>query len=172
MEWFKFEKAMRLLVSHFPIETKKPALFHSVRVGTYLWNHNYSEDIQIAWLLHDALEDTDMTETQIKEWFGEEVLAIVKANSENLAIEKSLQREDIVKRCSEVWENALIVKMADVYDNYKFYIKQQDPLELAKCKYPVTIERIQNFSKLIMKYKNANWNDPIFERAQEIINHK
>jgi hypothetical protein len=48
MQGFKFEDAMRLLVSHFPKETKKPALFHSMRVGTYLWNNNYSEDIQIA----------------------------------------------------------------------------------------------------------------------------
>ena len=161
MEWFKFEEAMRLLVSHFPTETKKPALFHSVRVGTYLWNNNYSEDIQIAWLLHDALEDTDMTETQIKEWFGEEVLAIVKANSENLATEKSLQREDIVKRCSEVWENALIVKMADVYDNFKFYTKQNNISELERCK---------NFAKLIQKNKQGSWDDPIFQKADEIIN--
>jgi hypothetical protein len=48
MQGFQFEEALRLLVSYFPKETKKPALFHSIRVGTYLWNNNYLENIQIA----------------------------------------------------------------------------------------------------------------------------
>jgi (p)ppGpp synthase/HD superfamily hydrolase len=61
---------MKLLVSYFPQEPmKKPTLFHSLRVGTYLWNNGYSEDIQIAGVLHDALEDTDMPERIIQEKF-------------------------------------------------------------------------------------------------------
>ena len=161
MQGFKFEEALRLLVSHFPKETKKPALFHSVRVWTYLRNNNYSEDIQIAWLLHDALEDTDMTEHEITERFWSEVLQIVQANSEDESIEKSIQKEDIVKRCAQVWEIALIVKIADVYDNYKFYTKQENISELERCK---------NFARLILKYKKDNWNDPIFLKADKIIN--
>lgn len=161
MEWFKFEKAMRLLISHFPEETKKPALFHSMRVWTYLRNHNYSEDVQIAGLLHDALEDTPMQASQIEELFWLEVLQIVQANSEDNSVEDSLQKEDIVRRCADLSENALIVKMADVYDNFKFYTKQANISELERCK---------NFACLIKKYKNKNWNDPIFLKADEIIN--
>ena len=161
MQGFKFEDAMRLLVSHFPKETKKPALFHSMRVGTYLWNNNYSEDIQIAWLLHDALEDTSMTEEEILKLCWKEVLAIVQANSEDDSVETSLQKEDIVKRCAQVWENALIVKMADVYDNFKFYTQQENISELERCKW---------FVELILKYKKENWNDSIFIKADEIIN--
>lgn len=161
MQGFKLEEAMRLLVAHFPKETKKPALFHSVRVWTYLWNHHYSEDIQIAWLLHDALEDTDISAEKIEELFWEEVLLIVQANSEDENIEKSCQKEDIVKRCVELSENALIVKIADVYDNYKFYTQQNNIPELERCKW---------FAELILKYKKENWNDPIFLKADEIIN--
>ena len=75
MTWFKFEKAMKLLVSYFPEEPmKKPTLFHSLRVWTYLWNNWYSEDLQIAWLLHDALEDTNIPENIISDNFWEYVL--------------------------------------------------------------------------------------------------
>ena len=50
MNWFKFEKALRLLHEYYPKEDqKKPSLFHSVRVWTYLYNNWYSEDLQIAW---------------------------------------------------------------------------------------------------------------------------
>jgi hypothetical protein len=40
---------MKLLISYFPEEPmKKTTLFHSLRVGTFLWNNLYSEDLQIA----------------------------------------------------------------------------------------------------------------------------
>lgn len=162
MEWFKFEKAMRLLVAAFPQETKKPALFHSVRVGTYLRNNNYSEDIQIAWLLHDALEDTSLQASQIEALFWSDVLEIVQANSENPDLEVDFQKEDIVKRCAVVWENALIVKMADVYDNFKFYVKQNNISELERCK---------KFAQYVQKYKKDEWNDPIFDKIPEILNY-
>lgn len=161
MQGFKFEEAMRLLVAHFPKETKKPALFHSVRVWAYLRNNNYSEDIQIAWLLHDALEDTPMQASQIEDLFWKEVLKIVQANSEDENIEKIKQKEDIVKRCASSSENALIVKMADVYDNFKFYTQQENISQLERCKW---------FAELILKYKKENWNDSIFLKADEIIN--
>lgn len=48
---------------------KKPTLYHVTRVATLLWNLDYNEDIQIAGLLHDALEDTEMTRDFIEKKF-------------------------------------------------------------------------------------------------------
>lgn len=162
MNWFKFEKAVKILVSHFPDENmKKPALFHSIRVGVYLWNNWYSEDLQIAWLLHDSLEDTDLPEKIIQENFWENVLQIVKSNSKNNSLEKSQILEDIVKRCSDYWQDAIIVKIADVYDNFLFYQKQNNFDEITRCK---------NICTLIKKYKKDNFDDKIFDFLDIIIN--
>jgi len=163
MIWFKFEKALKLLISYFPEEPmKKPTLFHSVRVWTYLWNYNYSEDIQIAWLLHDALEDTNIPKEKISNNFWNNVLNIVKANSKNNNLEKSEILEDIVKRCSVDWEDAMIVKMADVYDNFLFYVKENNIPEIERCK---------TLANLLKKYKKEEWNDRIFNRIDEIIKY-
>jgi len=54
----KFEKGVRLLVEHFPVsdETgRKPVLFHDIRVGVYLYEHGYSEDVVLAGLLHEDI---------------------------------------------------------------------------------------------------------------------
>lgn len=162
MTWFKFEKSVKLLVQYFPEESmKKPTLFHSLRVGIYLWNHLYNEDLQIAWLLHDALEDTDMPESIISDNFWKEVLEIVKANSKNNELEKSEILEDIVKRCSIVWEQAMIVKLADVYDNFLFYKKENNIDEIERCK---------TLFELVKKYKKDEWSDDIFYRIDEIFN--
>ena len=160
MTWFKFEKAIKLLVSYFLDESmKKPTLFHSIRVGTFLWNNWYSEDLQIAWLLHDALEDTDIPESIISDNFWNNVLEIVKANSKNNSLEKSEILDDIVKRCSIIWEEAMIVKIADIYDNFLFYVKENNIPEIERCIL---------LSNLVRKYKKETWNNKIFNRLNEI----
>jgi len=161
MNGFKFEKALKLLNEYYPKEDqKKPSLFHSVRVGTFFWNNWYSEDLQIAWLLHDALEDTSMSENIISENFWNDILEIVKANSKNNNLEKSEILEDIIKRCSIVWEQAMIVKIVDIYDNFLFYIRGDNFLEIERCK---------NLANLVKKYKKEDWNDKIFNRINEIV---
>jgi len=154
---------MKLLISYFPDEPmKKPTLFHSVRVGTYLWNNWYNEDLQVAWLLHDALEDTNISENIISDNFWEYVLEIVKANSKNISLDKSEILEDIVKRCSIVWEDAMIVKMANIYDNFLFYVKENIISEIERCK---------TLAKLVKKYKKEEWDDNIFDLTDDIIKY-
>lgn len=163
MIWFKFEEAVKILIKYFPEEPmKKPTLFHSIRVGSFLWTNNYSEDIQIAGLLHDALEDTDIPESVISDNFWIKVLNIVKVNSENNNLEKSKILEDIVFRCSDLWEDALIVKMADIYDNFLFYVKEQNYSEFERCK---------KLSLLVQKYKKDSCSDKIFNKIDEILSY-
>lgn len=155
MNWFKFEKALRLLLEYYPKEDqKKPSLFHSVRVWTYLYNKWYSEDLCIAWLLHDSLEDTTMWEEGIRKDFWEDVLDVVVANSKTKGLSKEKVLEDIVKKCVSCWESALVVKMADVYDNFLFYVDENIPSEIDRCRY---------LSELIIEYKPDDWDDEIFE---------
>lgn len=160
MMGFRFEQALQLLTKYMiGIDQKKPTLFHSVRVGSFLWNAWYSEDIQIAWLLHDSLEDTDITEKEIEANFWNYVLGIVKANSKNISLPKDQRLEDIVMRCSNYWEDALIVKIADVYDNFLFYKQQWNSWEIDRCK------RIVWY---INKHKKQEYNDDVFNRLEEI----
>lgn len=154
MTGYKFEEALRLLIKYMQDDDpKKPALFHSVRVGSFLWNKWYSEDIQIAWLFHDALEDTDISEEDIETHFWETVLEIVKANSKDMSLPKDQRLEDIVVRCSNHSEAALIVKIGDIYDNYLFYSQIWDLWEIERCK------RIAGY---IVKHKKESYRDPIF----------
>lgn len=84
---------------------------------------------------------------------------IVKANSKNLSLTKEEVLEDIVKRCSDYGIDAMIVKIADVYDNYLFYKKINNIPEIERCK---------KLANLILKYKQ-NYDDKIFKFLEEII---
>ena len=126
---------------------------------SFLWNQGYSEEIQIAGLLHDTLEDTSISENTIENLFWKNVVWIVKANSKNLSLTKEEVLEDIVKRCSDYGIDAMIVKIADVYDNFLFYKKINNIPEIERCK---------KLSNLILKYKK-DYNDKIFNFLEEII---
>lgn len=129
------EKVITLLVETFSKKTnlKKPTLFHSIRVGMYLYEHWYDEDICIAWFLHDVLEDTDLSENQIESNFGKKVLNIIQANTKNETLWKEEKKKDVIERCIAVWIEALIVKSADIIDNYNYWSKKNDQNEMERC---------------------------------------
>ena len=73
-----------------PIESGKefrkgtdiPYFTHPFAVAMILSKHNCSEEMIIAGMLHDCLEDTQVSEDEIKTEFGEKVVEIVKGCSE------------------------------------------------------------------------------------------
>src|SRR3989338_8386653 len=76
------EKAIRMLAMHVPPAdetSRKPALFHAIRVGAHLYERNYSRDVVIAGFLHDALEWSSITEKMMWDEFGELVVEFVCA---------------------------------------------------------------------------------------------
>lgn len=102
---------------------EKPVLIHSIRVGFHLYELGYSDDIVIAGILHDILEDTETTKSELQNNFGINITNIIAANSFNTLIEdKTEQFKDMFKRCMEYGREALIIKAADILDNSN-YIK-------------------------------------------------
>jgi guanosine-3',5'-bis(diphosphate) 3'-pyrophosphohydrolase len=154
----EFEKAVRMLAEHFPVSeegSRKPVLFHDIRVGVYLYEKNYSRDIILAGLLHDALEFSDITAEMIAKEFGENVLKIVKACTKDRTIENSDERiDELVKRCAENGQDALIVKVADTLDSFKYYTKENNTGELDYC---------HKNAEAIFKYKKDLKNEVLGE---------
>ncbi len=68
----------------------KPVLLHSFRVAELLYQLDYSEDIVIAGILHDLIEDTDIEKSDLEKEFGNKIASIVEAVSFNPYIEDKL----------------------------------------------------------------------------------
>jgi len=154
----QFEKAVRLLAKHFPVSeetSRKPALFHDIRVGVYLYEHGYPVHVVLAGALHDALEFGDIAAEILEEGFGEEVLGIVKACTKDETIEDKVEKtRDLVGRCIEVGQSALIVKAADTLDSFRWYDSQQNQEQLQYC--------VRN-ADAIFDLKPEDWSDKIFD---------
>lgn len=149
------ENAIRFLVPKFPDarELIKPTAFHSIRVGTYLYENWYNEIICLAGMLHDILEDTDVTEEEIKNMYGVEVFNLVLANTKNMNItDKDTRNKDLISRCIQS-QDALIVKCADILDNHKYRTRHWNMKE---------IESARNLANIIKDSIPSSFDDKIF----------
>jgi (p)ppGpp synthase/HD superfamily hydrolase len=150
-----------LLVEYFPAseeDSRKPVLFHDLRVGTYLYNRGYSREVVLAGVLHDAIEWSDITEEMLQENFGDEVVRLILASTKDDSIQdKEDKIKELIQRCVENGEEALIVKAADIIDSFKWYAAQENEGELIYC--------LRN-SRAIFEYKLDDFKDPIFEELR------
>jgi (p)ppGpp synthase/HD superfamily hydrolase len=99
--------------------SNEPYIVHPLQVAKTLEEAGFCEELVIAALLHDTVEDTDTTIEQIEKEFGPKVAHFVSAHTEDKTKtweERKQHTLDLVKDASlEV--KALIV--ADKWDNLK-----------------------------------------------------
>ncbi|MFA6525132.1 MAG: HD domain-containing protein [Patescibacteria group bacterium] len=157
----KFEEAVRLLVKQMPPSnegSRKPILFHNIRVGVYLYENGYPQDIVLAGVLHDAIEWADISEKSLKDEFGDNVARIVLANTKNDSIDdKNEKTNELIMRCVQSGQEALIVKTADIIDSFKWYSSQDNKDQLQYC--------MRN-ADAILKFKPENFKDKIFSELK------
>lgn len=121
----EIEEAIKFLV--FAIEksknNEKPVIFHSIKVGIYLYREGYAKEMVIAGILHDLLEDSDVAFEEIEKRFGKRAARLVKANSfDKGVVDKRERYSQTFRRCLKVGKDALVIKAADILDN-SYYLR-------------------------------------------------
>jgi (p)ppGpp synthase/HD superfamily hydrolase len=96
----------------------KPVLLHSIRVASLLWDNGIPQEYVIVGVLHDILEDTDITKSRLSEEFGEkianmvELLTLTKKNDVKQSFADSLKDK-----------NLAAVRAADLIENSNYYCR-------------------------------------------------
>ena len=89
-----------------------------------LRDDNYSDDVCVAWLLHDIIEDSDgmITGFLLRElWYSDHIVDLVELCTHDSSIRNSwLKWKTMMDKISDAWnEDALIIKIADLTDNMR-----------------------------------------------------
>jgi (p)ppGpp synthase/HD superfamily hydrolase len=95
-----------------------PMIFHPFTVGMMLQRAGCKEEVVIAGILHDVIEDTKYTRSDISKKFGEEVAKLVEGVTEpdkNLSWEE--RKEDAIKRIHSVCLEIKLIEAADKISN-------------------------------------------------------
>ncbi len=133
---------------------------HPRRVANIVAKYGNDEMVAAA-LLHDVLEDTEVTSEHLKKVFGEEITKLVeeltdvsKPEDGNRAKRKAIDAEKINKISKE----AQIIKLADLIDNSND-IKRNDP-NFAK----IFLEEKEKLLEVMTKVHDH----PLFSQAKDI----
>lgn len=157
----QFEKAVRLLAEKLPLAdetSRKPLMFHDIRVGIYLYEHGYPQDIVVAGVLHDTLEWSSITPEMLADGFGQHILDLVRACTKDDSITDKFEKtNELIQRCVAAGQDALIVKAADIMDSFAWYEKQNNEGELKYC--------MRN-ANAIFTFKPEQFNDKIFDELK------
>lgn len=109
--------------------TREPYLNHLTEVATALVKANAPAHVVQAAFLHDVLEDTDVTEEELRQWFHEDVVTLVlevtdvsKPEDGNRKVRKEIDRQHLAKTSD--WGAS--IKLADLISNTKS-IAAHDP---------------------------------------------
>lgn len=81
------------------------------------------EDILIAAVLHDTVEDTDTTFDEIKNLFGERVSNMVREVSDDKSLSKVDRKRLQVEHAEHISYGAKYIKLADKYSNISALFK-------------------------------------------------
>ena len=95
----------------------KPVFLHSIQVAEMLWERDFPQDIVIAAILHDVVEDTDVTIEEIKRKFGQQVAQYVDV----LTISNVQDFKQSFIHTTKLGSDVLSIRAADLIQNSYYY---------------------------------------------------
>lgn len=127
----RLQKAIDSAIKAHLGQTRKgkqvPYILHPLTVGLILSKVGAEEDVIVAGILHDTIEDTDMTYEDIEKEFGENVAKVVNDVTEQ---DKSLpwveRKRLALEHIKEMMHDSLLVKSADVLHNMTDLIRDYE----------------------------------------------
>lgn len=138
----------------------KPVFLHSIRVALQLYELGYHENIILSAILHDLLEDTNVTYDQLKKDFNKEIADLVKAVSFDQEITDKLEQAKVMfEQCIVSGKDALVLKCADILDNMTYITLIEDE-EL----FMIIREKYQLFLMMAKEYIGE---EEIYIKAEE-----
>ncbi len=171
---FRIEQAIRAAAILHKSQVRKgrapyPYVAHLFAVAAILSDYTDDQDIIIAGLLHDSLEDTDYTQEELETDFGSRVREIVEGVSERFDPEDPTPFHERKRAYLHVLKKApvesLLVAAADKIHNLRSIIEEYDTAfeQYLEDFRGTTAERLQFYEVIHEILNNRLENDIIHE---------
>lgn len=97
----------------------EPYINHPIHVAQILHSIGgvSNPDILSAAILHDTLEDTDTSESELEEKFGKTILELVKEVTDDKSLAKQKRKQLQIEHAPHLSEGATLIKIADKISN-------------------------------------------------------
>lgn len=172
MDLARFNRAVKA-ASHthrhqkYNSDNDTPFIAHPFFVASVLQEYGFDEDTVIAGLLHDAVEDTDMTIDEVKSQFGTHVAKLVEDVTFDQTKGWKDRQHEAQARLQSASAEAKAIKTADFLhhlilcndelDEGKPTVNQHDPKEY-----------LWKYTELI-KAVGTGWQHPLLDEAKKFF---
>jgi len=147
---------------------------HPMTVALILAKIGVQEDVLIAGILHDIIEDTDFEKEDIKEQFGPIVAKLVEEVSEDKKLPYETRKRMAFEKISEMSREAILIKAADTLANLTDLTRHlskegEEAFDIFNTDKGRKIEQIKkNVSEIKKRIKNEDLRAKLTKRLEEI----
>ena len=124
---------------------------HCLRVASLVGDYSEDETLIVAALLHDIVEDTSVTNQDIKKWFGKKVASLVEElTNDDDEVFRIGKKEYILIKFNTLSEGGLLIKSLDRLDNLTGLINSKATFEFVKNYVKETDYIIENINRQLL----------------------
>jgi guanosine-3',5'-bis(diphosphate) 3'-pyrophosphohydrolase len=168
------ERATQIAVQAHKEQVRKsdgsPYIVHPIMVAYMLGKYGFPDAVVAAGLVHDVLEDTTVTEAELVEALGEEVVAIVRAVSEDKDMPWEERKKQYARTMADAPEGIRAVSLADKIHNAQSMLEahaQQGPALWSHFNRGRS-EQLWFVHQLLSAYRE-NWEHPMIDIYARLV---
>ena len=151
-------------------EAPIPYITHPFQVALMLASYGFPEDVVIAALTHDVLEDTSVTAEELKEAIGDGAFAIVQAVTNDDSLSWEDKKRAYVESVRNGPEGAIAVAVADKVHNLESLLAayaEQGPKVWEH--FNAGMEKKIWFEELMLNMAQETWKHPLVDRYAVLL---
>ena len=174
MEPTTLEKAIRMAAVAHQHQMRKdgpyPYIEHLIAVGLLLTKYGFSDTIVAAGLVHDVVEDTDVSAEDLRKELGDEVADIVASVTNDDSLGWEQKKKKYIETVRAGGEGAWAVSTADKIANARSLLNSyvvQGPLV---WKYFNTgKEKKRWFEEAMLAMLRETWQNPLVDEYAQLV---
>lgn len=148
-----------------------PYVAHPLAVARILDKAGFSDVVVVAGIVHDVLEDTSVTEQELRNKLGDEIVDIVTAVSEDKNLEWEARKEQYVQQVANASEGTRAVSVADKIHNLKSLVDGYNTQGSAIWqKFNRGKEKKLWFEFLLLNTLKKTWQHSLLDEYEHLLN--
>jgi len=130
-----------------------------------------TEEVIVAGILHDTLEDTKISSSEILDLFGENVLKLVAAESEDKSKSWKERKQATIDNLTDSHNDIKMICLADQLSNLRSLYAEKDAWgEIAWSKFNAPKNEIEwYYRQVFMKVSNL-WQTKMYQEYSTLLN--
>ena len=168
------EKAIRIIVTAHANQKRKndgsPYVVHPLMVAIKLMKYNFSDEVIAAALVHDILEDTDISEQELRDNLGNGVVDLVKMVTNDNFLSWEDKKNKYIETVRNGSEEAKAISIAGKIHNAENFLFTYNQIgsEIWK-KFSRGKEKKMWFEEEMLKMFKETWSHPMINEYEKLV---